>query len=143
MRDNNSKNTKIPLFTGNKTCQMMKYSLLTLTLNQIKDKSCEMEYCLQSMRDFGIKYDGEEAKGHIMPPDLTEKEMEWFYITISMIKDHHAFILSNINSLELMGIRTDYFDRHRRKNPGIEQMFEPDGRNDGCDDSDEQGELFN
>ena len=148
---NTPKTNNIQLFNGDRISIKMKYSLLLLTLWQIRDKNCMISYALESIKELGVifeKYDDEDRleSCSCSPVSLTEQEYDDFYINISMIRDHFEFIFENLKTLQRHGIQQDYFDRHRRKNPA--SLGIPDVENEihnvdvAHDDDDDQGELF-
>ena len=139
----------IKLFDGNPEIIKMKYNLLLLTLWEIRNKSCEMSYTIESLRELGIKFEQYSMKDRLEfcdgePFSMTEKEIDDFYINISMISDHYHFIAACLDNLRLMGVQQDCFEKLRRKKYdkfGLPTEPEKDGDPDGKGDF-RQGSLF-
>ncbi len=144
-----NKNRNINLFDGNAKNVKMKYNLLLLTLWEIRDKSCEISYSIESIRELGIQFKRYNTEDLLEccdgePTLMTEKEFDGFYINISIISDHYRLVTACLETLRLMGIQQDCFQKHRRKKyekMGLPSEPEENADPDGSDDP-RQGSLF-
>ncbi len=144
-----NKNRNINLFDGNAKDVKVNYNLLLLTLWEIRNKSCEISYAIESIRKLGVQFERYDTKDSPEccdgePPLMTEKELDDFYINISIISDHYRMVTTCLEALRLMGIQQDCFQKQRRKKYerlGLPSEPEENVDPDGSDDP-RQGSLF-
>ncbi len=126
------------LFRGDRIQDKIKLRFFESTMASIADSDGEIDQCLKSLDDMGINVYGNKNQNKYKdyPVYLTEKEYERLEVCISIIKDHYVFALENLKQFEEMGIKMDFFERHR-KNSWSAPKDSDDGKSEG-----EQGELF-
>ena len=114
-------NNKIQrVFRGDRLQDKIKLKFLESVLSKVSDRDGEIATCIQALNSIGFDVlNTKRTDGHCeYPVCLSKDEAECFEIAMSIIKDHFVFTLANLSYIEeSFGIRMDYYDKHRRRNP--------------------------